>query len=101
MPKLAGMPIRWTVADSIETYMVRSWGGQYFDVNSSGHCAVRPSGGPESIDLKELVDEVRKRGIGLPLLVRFPEILRGRITELNEAFRRALAEYGYKAAYKG
>ena len=43
----------------------------------------------------------RKRGIGLPLLIRFPEILKARITELNEAFRNAITEYGYKGQYKG
>ena len=98
----AGMPRRWTIADSLEIYNLRSWGGTYFSVNALGHCVAHPAGteGP-AIDLKELVDEVRKRGIGLPLLVRFPEILRGRIVELNEAFKRAIAEYGYKGAYKG
>lgn len=56
---------------------------------------------PMGIDLKELVDEVRERGIGLPLLIRFPEILKCRIVELNEAFRNAITEYGYKGAYRG
>ena len=53
------------------------------------------------MDLKELVDEVRRRGIGLPLLIRFTDILRNRVVHLNEAFRKAIAEYGYKGAYRG
>jgi len=98
----AGMPRRWTIADSLETFGVRHWGGPYFSVNAAGHAVVHPNGpGTAEIDLKELVDEVRKRGIAPPLLVRFPEILRGRIVELNEAFRRAIGEYGYKGQYKG
>ena len=73
----AVLPRKWTVADSIETFNVRSWAGPYFSVNAAGHCVTHPTGaeGPQ-IDLKELVDEVRKRGIAPPLLVRFPEILR-------------------------
>src|SRR5262249_54155982 len=39
--------------------------------------------------------------IGLPLLIRFPEILKSRIVELNEVFKNAIGEYGYKGAYKG
>ena len=54
-----------------------------------------------AIDLKELVDEVRERGIGLPLLIRFPEILKSRIVDLNEAFRTAITEYGYRGVYRG
>jgi arginine decarboxylase len=102
MPIVAGMPRRWTITDSTETYSVRNWGGSYFSINAAGSVAVHPAG-PESaqIDFKELVDEVRQRGIAPPLLVRFPEILRGRIVELNEAFRRAIGEYGYKGIYKG
>ena len=102
MHAAAGIPRRWTITDSIEVYNVRTWGGNYFSVGDSGTMVAHPAGpeGPR-IDVKELVDEVAKRGIGLPLLVRFPEILRGRIVELNEAFRRAISEYGYKAPYKG
>ncbi len=71
-------------------------------MNEAGNVCVTPSG-PQSgaIDMKELVDEVRKRGINLPLLIRFSDILEHRIVELNEAFRRAITEYGYKGDYKG
>ena len=98
----AGMPRRWTIADSIETYNIRNWGSPFFSINPLGHAVCHPAG-PDAahIDLKELVDEVRRRGIAPPLLLRFPEILRGRIVELNEAFRRAIGEYGYKGIYKG
>jgi arginine decarboxylase len=59
--------------------------------------------GPEagSIDLKELVDEVVRRGIGLPLLIRFSDILKSRVVDLHEAFKRAMTEYGYKGDYRG
>ena len=42
-----------------------------------------------------------RRGIGLPLLIRFSDVLKSRIVELNETFKRAIAEYGYKGDYKG
>jgi arginine decarboxylase len=98
----AGIPQRWSVADSVETYGIRNWGAQYFGINDAGHILVTPAG-PErgTIDMKELVDEVQRRGISLPLLIRFIDILDHRIIELNEAFRRAFTEYGYKATYKG
>jgi arginine decarboxylase len=96
------LPHKWTLADSIETYDIRTWGSPYFGVNDKGNIVVHPDGpeGPVA-DLKELVDEVRGRGIGLPLLLRFSNILRRRVIELNEAFRAAIAEYGYKGSYRG
>ena len=93
---------RWTPADSIELYNVNGWGNNYFGVNELGNMVVHPGGpGTPAIDLKELVDEVRERGIGLPLLIRFSEIVKARVVELNEAFGRAIAEYGYGGLYRG
>ena len=98
------MSQRWTVADSAELYNVRSWSNGYFSINDGGNVTVEPSPVSASgtpIDLKALVDEIRERGIGLPLLLRFPHILQARVVELNEAFLKAMREYGYGATYKG
>src|SRR5829696_3503927 len=102
MAATAPLSSRWTPADSIDLYNVRGWGNTYFGVNSAGHVVVHPGGpGTPAIDLKELVDEVREGGIGLPLLIRFSEIIKARVVELNEAFNRAMAEYGYQGTYRG
>ena len=99
----AALSRRWTPADSLDLYNVRGWSNNYFSVNDEGHMVVHP-GGPGSkpaIDLKELVDEVRERGISPPLLIRFAEIIQARVVELNEAFGRAISEYGYQGQYRG
>ena len=96
------MTSRWTAADSMDLYNINGWGNNYFSVNGRGHISVHPAGnGAPAIDLKDLVDEVRQRGIGLPLLIRFSEIIKARVVELNEAFGRAMSEYGYRNVYRG
>jgi len=93
---------RWSVADSIDTYAVRGWACGYFSVNDAGHLICHPHGeGKSTIDVKELVDELEGRGIGLPLLIRFHDILEERIKTIHESFRRAIQEYGYKGEYRG
>ncbi|HVY60889.1 MAG TPA: biosynthetic arginine decarboxylase, partial [Planctomycetota bacterium] len=95
-------PRKWTLADSIDVYEIRNWGAPFFGVNEAGNVMVHADGpGKAAADLKGLVDEVRGRGIGLPLLVRFTDILRRRVAGLNEVFRRAIAEAGYKGEYRG
>src|ERR1700726_3126727 len=102
MPATATMTIRWTAADSMDLYNINGWGNNYFSVNGRGHISVHPGGhGAPAIDLKDLVDEVRQRGIRLPLLIRFSEIIKARVVELNEAFGRAISEYGYRNVYRG
>jgi arginine decarboxylase len=97
-----GLPRKWTIADSTETYGIKYWSNGYFSINEVGHVVSHPQGAESgSIDLKELVDEVVRRGIGLPLLIRFSDILKSRVVDLHEAFKRAMTEYGYKGDYRG
>jgi arginine decarboxylase len=96
------LPKPWSVADAIETYGIHEWGNNYFQISDEGRVLVTPQGQTgHTIDLKALVDEVGQRGVGLPLLLRFSDILRSRIDELNQAFQRAIAEYGYQGVYRG
>ncbi len=91
---------RWTIEDSIELYDVARWGSDYFDVDHHGHLTVHPQRDPRaSIDLKELVDRLRERGIDLPILVRFSGILKDRIEAIQGAFSQAITEYGYRGGY--
>jgi arginine decarboxylase len=93
---------RWTIADALDMYGIRNWGSPYFGVNEKGHVCVHPDGpSAPNMDLKELVDEVRRRGISLPLLIRFTDVLRHRVVHLNQAFRKAIAEHNYKGIYQG
>ena len=103
MSKTVGtLPRPWSVADAVETYGIDDWGRGHFCISDAGHVLVTPPDqAGHAIDLKALVDEVRQRGVGLPLLLRFSDLLRSRIDELNHAFQNAIEEYGYQGAYRG
>lgn len=91
---------KWKVQDAAETYGVRNWGKGYFGINASGHVTVHPDKKPEqAIDLKELIDQLQERGIQLPILLRFTDILRQRVGEIHDAFRTAIAENDYRGPY--
>ncbi|HKQ70400.1 MAG TPA: biosynthetic arginine decarboxylase, partial [Polyangiaceae bacterium] len=53
------------------------------------------------IDLHALTQDLRDRGLALPLLIRFPDILNDRIRRLNESFARAIADYKYPGVFRG
>jgi arginine decarboxylase len=91
---------RWTVADASELYDVARWGKGYFSVSPQGHILVHPTKeASRTIDLKELVDTLQLRGISLPILIRFAEILKHRLAEIHEAFQASIAEHGYQGSY--
>jgi arginine decarboxylase len=90
----------WSVHEASELYEVARWGHGYFSVNEAGHVQVHPTKDPaRSIDLKELVDRLQLRGISLPVLVRFTDILRHRLGEIHSAFQSAIAQNQYQGAY--
>jgi arginine decarboxylase len=91
---------RWTPSVASDFYDVASWGKGYFSVGDNGHVRVHPEKDPaRSIDLKELVDTLVLRGIDLPILIRFADILKHRLGELHSAFQTAIAEHHYQGNY--
>ena len=92
----------WTIKDAAELYNVSGWGRDFFSINESGNVEVTPAGpGSTRIDLKELVDDLRSRGLQLPILIRFSDILRTRVEQLRNAFQQAIVESDYKGEYRG
>src|ERR1022692_1940934 len=91
---------QWKIQDSLDVYEVNHWGKGYFSINEQGHVAVHPSKRPEqAIDLKLLINQLQDRGIQLPILLRFSDILRHRVGEIHEAFKTAIDEYSYTGKY--
>ena len=91
---------RWSTERSGEIYDVASWGKGYFSVDREGHVRVHPTKDPaRSIDLKKLVDTLVLRGISLPVLIRFADILKHRLGEIHDAFAMSIAEHRYQAGY--
>ncbi len=92
----------WTVGDSIELYNIGGWGRDFFSINDAGNVSVTPAGpGTLKIDLKELVDDLRSRGLNLPILIRFSDILRTRLQQLFGAFQQAIVDNDYKGTFRG
>lgn len=92
----------WSAGRSEELYHVHQWGDEYFSVNEAGHVVVRPIRGTDvSIDLYEVVEQLKERGVTFPALIRFQDLLKSRVDHLNEAFRTAISDTGYGGAYHG
>jgi arginine decarboxylase len=91
---------RWTTTDAAETYDVASWGKGYFSVGENGNLFVHPTKEAERrIDLKQLVDTLGWRGISLPILIRFADILKHRLGDMFQAFDSSIREHGYQGNY--
>lgn len=104
MSEVAGAALepseRWTTLDAAELYDISRWGKGYFSIGENGHVWVHPSKDPlRRIDLKKVIDTLEMRGIHVPILVRFGEILKQQVSEIHDAFSNAIREHNYKGRY--
>ncbi len=92
----------WSIEDSLKFYNIENWGSGYFGVNSKGHLCVYPYRSPEvSIDIMEVIDDIKEKKLGFPCVIRFQDILRSRVEQLNECFKKQIEEYEYGGKYYG
>ncbi|MGZ8845442.1 MAG: biosynthetic arginine decarboxylase [Pyrinomonadaceae bacterium] len=88
------------IEQTVETYGIENWGAGYFDVNRKGNLVVRPTeGDPRSADLKEIIEDLSRRGISTPILLRFPQLVAAQVRKLQRAFSKSIREYEYQGAH--
>jgi len=94
---------RWTYRDAIDMYYVREWASGFFDVSEKGEVVVRPRGSddPTAVSLMDIVRGLKARGLDLPVLLRFGDILESRVAAINEMFRKVMKETGYRGSFQG
>ena len=90
----------WSATEAAEMYDVPRWGQGYFSVSEQGHLQVHPTKEPgRSVDLKRLVDRLQLRGLAVPILIRFTDILKHRLGEIHGAFQSAINQNQYQGKY--
>ncbi|MBI5801859.1 MAG: biosynthetic arginine decarboxylase [Verrucomicrobia bacterium] len=98
----AASPAAWSIQDARTLYNIDRWGARYFDINDAGHVVARPlQEAGVGVDLTDIVEEARSRGLKFPLLIRFQDILRHRVEAINKAFRNAITEFAFNGQYRG
>ena len=88
------------IEQTLETYGIDNWGAGYFDVNRKGNLIIHPAeGDSRSADLKEIIDDLKRRGISAPVLLRFPQLVASQVRKLQRAFSKSIREFDYQGAH--
>jgi arginine decarboxylase len=99
-PRRSALDDRWTRRDAADTYQVDAWGKGYFSIGPNGHMVVRPEKAEgRQIDLLEVVEHLRDRGLSAPLLLRFSNLLTQRLREMRDTFAQSMTENNYRGGY--
>ena len=80
---------RWTREKSEELYGVKSWGGGYFRISDKGEMLVNPFWDEDpaaAVSLMDIISGVRDRGLDMPVLLRFENLLDAQISLFKRLF---------------
>jgi arginine decarboxylase len=91
----------WSAAKSEELYGFKRWGSGHLSVDPEGFVNVQPLTDGRSIRVLDVVTEALGMGLKAPMVIRFQDLLRHRVIQLNEVFRKAIKDEGYKGQYRG
>lgn len=91
----------WSTAQSEEIYGFSRWGSGHFNVNDEGKVTVEPLADGRKIVIRDVIDEAIEDGFKAPFVIRFQDLLRHRVEQLNRHFNQAIAEEDYAGSYRG
>lgn len=93
----------WTIEDARECYGLGGWSSGHFDISPAGNVSIRASENSpgQSIEITEIVEGLKQRGLDLPVILRLENVLADRVHQLNRAFRSAIEKSGYQGTYRG
>ena len=103
----------WSIKRAAQVYSIHEWSSGYFDVAENGEllCNVKFANNKTStiptstnnvrIPLMDIIAGIKERGLDMPVLLRFENLLDDRISQLNNAFADAISSTGYQNHYRG
>lgn len=92
----------WNTDSAIALYNIDRWSTGYFSINPRGNVEALPTRNPaEAVDMMEVIEDARDRGLTFPLVLRFQDLLHNRVQSINHAFQSAIDEFKYQNVYRG
>ncbi len=91
----------WSAAKSEEHYGFKRWGSGHISVDNDGFVNMQPLVDGRGIRVLDVVHEALGMGLKAPMVIRFQDLLRYRVMQLNEMFAKAIKEEGYEGEYRG
>src|SRR5271169_3143384 len=102
MSNSTGAARPWDIEAARTLYNIQRWGAKYFDINDEGHVVAKPlQDAGVAVDITDVIEEAKGRGLKFPVLIRFQDILRHRVEAINKAFQSSINEFNYQGKYRG
>ena len=91
----------WSTTQSEELYGFSRWGSGHFHANAEGCVTVEPLADGRKIVVQDVIDEAIADGLNAPFVIRFQDLLRHQVEQINRHFNAAIKEEGFDGRYRG
>ena len=90
-------------AERADVYGIGQWGREHLTVLPGGTIGLRDPGGADTapVDMIEVLDRLRDRGIATPLILRVTSYLERQIERICDGFAAAMRGAAYRGRYRG
>ncbi|MBF0208325.1 MAG: biosynthetic arginine decarboxylase [Oligoflexia bacterium] len=93
--------MNWNIHETDKLYNISRWGEGYFTINKKGHLCVltnKTASGP-CIDISDVIEEIENHNIQFPVVIRFHDILRSQVININKMFAQIIEEAKFAGRY--
>ena len=91
----------WSTTQSEELYGFSRWGAGHFHVDAEGSVTVEPLADGRKIVIQDVIEEAIEDGLNAPFVIRFQDLLRHQVEQINRHFNAAIKEENYGGHYRG
>ena len=93
----------WTIESAQECYGLRGWGAGQFGISPDGNVTIHctSDGADTVVDISRIIDGLKQRGLEMPVMLRIENLLADRVRLLNDSFKKAISQVGYRGEYRG
>lgn len=97
------MPMRLDhIQEARENSGIKDWGGGYYGINKVGAVVCYPTCEDTSeISLPEIIEEALKQGASMPIIIRFPQVIKSQLEKMHAAFKNSIDTYNYTGRHLG
>jgi arginine decarboxylase len=93
----------WCPEQSRKHYLIQRWSDGFYSINDQGNISIIPHGKESelNIDMMDVIEDIKSKNIQFPLVLRFHDILRKRVKNLNKIFKDKIEKYDYRGKFYG
>jgi arginine decarboxylase len=91
------------IDDAKERYGINEWGAGYFSIDKDGQVDCSPLGleSHGRVALPAIIEKAKKLGLATPMIIRFPQIIKGQLEKMHQAFASSIKEFAYQGEHFG